>query len=758
MTQTLCPGGRRLQALLEEGEAGDEADELVHHLESCSACQETLQDLAAPPHLWVCAAWGLTDKARAEPALHRLVWRLKEEDPLPAEDGGPSFLRPTDKPGLLGLLGRYEVQEEIGRGGMGLVLKALDPDLNRIVAIKLLSPHLASNATARLRFVREAKATAAVCHDHVVTVHGVDATDGLPYLVMQYVDGESLQARLDRTGPLVVKEVVRFGLQTATGLAAAHAQGLIHRDIKPANLLLENGLARVKITDFGLASMADDVGLTQDGVVAGTPEYMAPEQARGEAVDHRADLFSLGSVLYACCTGVPPFRGSTALAVLSCVSEKEPASIRSFNPEVPAWLEAFIARLMAKDPAQRFPSAAEVVQLLEGYLAHLRQPITVPAPEVPSSPGDTLEKSAHLSWPRFAHRLPLRAWLSTLAVRVVRGRTARKGAKFSAWIIGLAVILGLVLVLLGIWACWPSKSAPSSFLDVALGHQYVPGVEESGFYHDEENDLGPFRWTDGRGRLVIPLDKRKLPQALFVQLQRPRNSWLRITVNNQELVNEKARDVDMDFWERTLDLSGIDLGEKLVVEIVSDTVVPHVQQPDKSDDTRALGVTVRAIKMLSQVGKEETAPAGNAFLDVNLGHRFVPGVENSGFYHDERDKEGWFLWTNGKGELVIPLDKTAPLPQALWVRLDRQRNSFLQITVNQQVLVNEPANNGMRRWERTLALSGIDLGENLVVEIVSGTSVLEKDPREIGVKVRGIKLLREIGGEKLSAELTEPRP
>ncbi|HEY7423472.1 MAG TPA: protein kinase, partial [Gemmataceae bacterium] len=196
MTQTLCPGGRRLQARREEGEAGDEADELVHHLESCSACQETLQDLAAPPHLWVCAAWGLTDKARAEPALHRLVWRLKEEDPLPAEDGGPSFLRPTDKPGLLGLLGRYEVQEEIGRGGMGLVLKALDPDLNRIVAIKLLSPHLASNATARLRFVREAKATAAVCHDHVVTVHGVDATDGLPYLVMQYVDGESLQARL----------------------------------------------------------------------------------------------------------------------------------------------------------------------------------------------------------------------------------------------------------------------------------------------------------------------------------------------------------------------------------------------------------------------------------------------------------------------------------------------------------------------------------------------------------------------------------
>jgi len=299
MTQGSCPGGRRLQVLLEEGGARDEANELIHHLEDCPNCQETLQDLAAPPHLWACAAWGLTDEARAEPALHRLVGRLKGEDPLPAEDGGLSFLRPTDKPGLLGLLDRYEVREEIGRGGMGLVLKALDPDLNRLVAIKVLSPILASNATARRRFVREAKAAAAVCHDHVVTVHSVDAADGLPYLVMQYVDGESLQARLDRAGPLAMEEIVRIGRQTATGLAAAHAQGLIHRDIKPANLLLENGVARVKITDFGLARMADDLGLTQDGVIAGTPEYMAPEQARGEAVDPRADLFSLGSVLYA---------------------------------------------------------------------------------------------------------------------------------------------------------------------------------------------------------------------------------------------------------------------------------------------------------------------------------------------------------------------------------------------------------------------------------------------------------------------------
>ena len=191
----------------------------------------------------------------------------------------------------------------IGQGGMGVVLKAFEPALHRLVAIKVLAAAVAGSATARRRFTREAQAAAAVCHDHIVAVHGVHEADGLPYLVMQYVAGESLQTRLDRTGPLEVIEIVRIGLQTAPGLAAAHAQGLIHRDIKPANLLLENGLARVKITDFGLARMADDVQLTQNGVVAGTPEYMAPEQARGETVDHRADLFSLGSVLYALCTG-----------------------------------------------------------------------------------------------------------------------------------------------------------------------------------------------------------------------------------------------------------------------------------------------------------------------------------------------------------------------------------------------------------------------------------------------------------------------
>src|SRR5262249_14681960 len=163
----------------------------------------------------------------------------------------------------LGRLGHYEVLEVVGRGGMGVVLRAFDERLHRVVAIKVMAAQLATSATARKHFTREAQAAAAVSHDHVVTIHAVEEADGLPYLVMQYVAGMSLQERLNREGPLQLPEVLRIGTQVAAGLAAAHAQGLVHRDVKPANILLENGVERVKLTDFGLAQAADDASLSQ---------------------------------------------------------------------------------------------------------------------------------------------------------------------------------------------------------------------------------------------------------------------------------------------------------------------------------------------------------------------------------------------------------------------------------------------------------------------------------------------------------------
>jgi serine/threonine protein kinase/WD40 repeat protein len=444
------------QALVDETISPEQREHYERHLESCTACQDRLHHALGEGGMLLKWLREVGDPS-PDPPLDQFLERLRNlESPFHAATDEPAdlyFLCPTDQPGLLGTLGNYEVQEVIGQGGMGVVLKAYEPALCRQVAIKVLSPPLAGSATARRRFRREAQAAAAVCHDHVVAVHGVHETDGLPYLVMQYVAGESLQARLDRTGPLEVVEIVRIGMQTAAGLAAAHAQGLIHRDIKPANLLLEGLFTaedaenaarrpeeeqgvpsssalsalsavkplRVKITDFGLARMVDDVGLTRDGVVAGTPEYMAPEQTRGEAVDHRADLFSLGSVLYASATGFAPFRGSTALAVLRHVCEQEPAPVRSCNPDVPAWLEGVIMRLMAKAPTARFQSAAEVADLLEAYLAHLHQPATVAAPELPVAAGNEQGPTEPGSLPRVVRRFSSRPWFAVLVCLAALG-------------------------------------------------------------------------------------------------------------------------------------------------------------------------------------------------------------------------------------------------------------------------------------------------------------------------------------------------
>lgn len=283
------------------------------------------------------------------------------------------FLLPSNKPGCIGKLSVYDVYEVIGRGGMGIVLRGLDPKLNRIVAIKVLSPEFAANAMARKRFLREAQAAAAVSHDHVVTIHAVDDDDAVPFLVMECIVGQSLQQKIDRVGALPLTEILRIGMQIAMGLTAAHKQGLIHRDIKPANILLENGVERVKITDFGLARATDDVGITQSGVIAGTPQYMSPEQAMGDPIDQRSDLFSLGSVLYTMCTGRPAFRADSTIAVIRRVCDDAPRPIAELNPDIPGWLVAIIHKLLAKKPAERFQTAAEVASLLEQHLAIIQQ-------------------------------------------------------------------------------------------------------------------------------------------------------------------------------------------------------------------------------------------------------------------------------------------------------------------------------------------------------------------------------------------------
>ncbi len=284
-----------------------------------------------------------------------------------------AFLQPSGRAGAMGRLAHYDVLEVLGRGAFGTVLKAFDEMLHRMVAVKLMSPELAATSPARKRFLREARASAAARHENIVAIYAVDEQP-IPFLVMEYIPGETLLKRLEERGPLDVPEVLRLGEQIARGLAAAHAMGLVHRDVKPANILLDSAPdERVKITDFGLARAADDASLTQSGFIAGTPMYMSPEQARGEPIDQRTDLFSLGSVLYVMTSGRPPFRAPNTVAVLKRVCEDTPRPIQEIIPEVPEWLCSLISRLHAKDPADRFQSAQEVADILAKYRDQWKQ-------------------------------------------------------------------------------------------------------------------------------------------------------------------------------------------------------------------------------------------------------------------------------------------------------------------------------------------------------------------------------------------------
>ena len=349
-----------------------ELTELVEHLTDCDSCREMIESQIGDETWWSGAEHSLRDSglSRGDSGVGSRSYSHLT-----------SLLGPTDDPESRGRVGGYEVTGLLGRGGMGAVFKAFDRGLNRFVAIKMLLPHHAESELARRRFVREGQAAAAVVDDHVLPIHAVDEWQGVPYLVMQYVRGQTLQQRIDRDGPLSTEEVLRIGIQTARGLAAAHSQGLVHRDVKPSNILLDGAVDRAMLTDFGLARATDDATMTRTGMVAGTPQYMSPEQARAEPADQSSDLFSFGTVLYAMCTGVAPFRAETSLGVLKLVSEHTPTQIESLNPDIPEWLCGIVRKLMSKDSKDRFRSASEVADILEGCLAHLRQPQLTPLPK-----------------------------------------------------------------------------------------------------------------------------------------------------------------------------------------------------------------------------------------------------------------------------------------------------------------------------------------------------------------------------------------
>ncbi len=373
---------RRLERVLRDAdEESAEFRETARHVEACPECRQRLAELSADDAILAEACETL--RAGGEPTIDRKflsssvaisVERLLGEDnPVDCETVSLDFLGPASHPEMLGRIGRYDIERLVGAGGMGVVLKGFDTELHRVVAIKVQLPQLATSAAARRRFAREAQAAAAVVHEHVIPIYNVETDGDLPYLVMQFVPGHSLQTRVDEHGPLAVKEVLRLARQAASGLAAAHAQGVVHRDVKPANILLEESVDRVLLSDFGLARTVDDATLTRTGTLAGTPHYMSPEQACGQNVGPRSDLFSLGSVIYFMCTGRPPYRGDSPMAVLNRICHEPHRPLDDVNPDVPIELADLVDRLLAKDPAHRFAAASEVEARCAALLADVQQ-------------------------------------------------------------------------------------------------------------------------------------------------------------------------------------------------------------------------------------------------------------------------------------------------------------------------------------------------------------------------------------------------
>jgi serine/threonine protein kinase len=414
-----------LRDLLDGTAADSDQAAVVSHLDLCPSCQQSLEALANPDGSFAVtlldqtahktpdpksAFWPALKNAEEALTVELRAGQLSSSGPSPLDSRSSpreareleislAFLDPPADGSHLGTLGNFEVVRVVGRGGMGVVLHAVDTCLARDVAIKVLDPELSKDEVAVSRFCREARAAASISHENVVAVHQVehDESKNLPFLVMELISGESLEKKLQRDGRLSLREIVSIGKQTASGLAAAHEKGLIHRDIKPGNILLEPspgrpsastggpsvspGEGRVKLTDFGLARAAEDVRLTRSGVVAGTPLYMSPEQASGEELDARSDLFSLGVVLYELAAGEPPFNGKTPLAVLKRVTEEQHVPLRQRNPEVPEWFAHIVDRLLAKKPADRFQSAREVADILEYFWALLKSSETLVCPK-----------------------------------------------------------------------------------------------------------------------------------------------------------------------------------------------------------------------------------------------------------------------------------------------------------------------------------------------------------------------------------------
>ncbi len=494
----------------------------------------------------------LSQRQRVEALLHAYEQAGNFlQKPAVAAEATPirQYLDQCALPGTLGKLGPYEILEEIGRGGMGVVFRAHDPKLQRIVAVKALAPELARLPSARQRFLREARAAAAVSHPHVVTIFAVEGTEEaslgterttLPYLVMECVVGQTLHDKIKRVGALKVEEIIRISRQIAEGLTAAHKRGLIHRDIKPANILLENGVERVKITDFGLARTTSDGGITHTGEILGTPQCMSPEQARGEIVDQRSDLFSLGCVMYTMCTGVSPFRADNMLAVMKKVCEEAPRPIAQVNSNLPEWLCELVHQLLEKEPERRVQTAEQVVGTLESRVARSRVTSTEATSQTKVEPEKKMPQwlltPVIPKWGKECRTGALEISVAALVLGMIHGST-RGGTIVESLTIGCVfwIIAALLRFLTGTcrWVTW--KTVGISFVSLAIGR--LTGIM---LRHEAGQEVQGLLFVFGSAIAIFWLLTRWFPQ-LFIQNRSPQPDSSASTVAEFSAEQQSAR-------------------------------------------------------------------------------------------------------------------------------------------------------------------------------------------------------------------------
>ncbi len=296
----------------------------------------------------------------------------------------------------------FRIMGELGRGGMGIVYLALDVNLDREVAIKVLPLHLANQSDVRERFLREARTAAKLTHPNIVPVYRADEMGGVPFFVMRHVDGESLADRLAAQGPVDPRKAARLLQHVSDALDYAHARGVIHRDIKPENILLERGSDSPAVSDFGIARLLEAAPSTATGQVLGTVHYMSPEQVLGERVDGRSDIYSLGVVAYKTVTGQLPFDGKTATAVLVEHVTKGAPSVKSASPNVPDQFATVIDRCLSKDPTDRYQTAGELSSAFDEAAQSMPATAAVASGHETTEPAILSEREARALWTRAA--------------------------------------------------------------------------------------------------------------------------------------------------------------------------------------------------------------------------------------------------------------------------------------------------------------------------------------------------------------------